>query len=108
MSMGTNDKSLRILILEDVAEDAEMIEREVRKASIEFSSRRASSRETFLSALQDFQPDLILSDYRLPSFDGLSALALTRKVCPGVPFILVSGATGEDRAIEAVKSGATD
>jgi len=106
--MGTNDKSLRILILEDVAEDAELIEREVRQANIGFISRRAASRETFLSALQDFQPDLILSDYRLPSFDGLSALAISRKVCPGVPFILVSGAIGEDMAIEVIKSGATD
>jgi PleD family two-component response regulator len=104
----TEKKPLRILILEDVAADAELIEYELRKANFEFSSRRVETRETFLRELKDFRPDLILSDYRLPVFDGLSALVLCRELCPETPFILVSGAIGEEVAIESIKSGATD
>jgi two-component system sensor histidine kinase UhpB len=102
------DHLLRILILEDEAADAELMERELRKVKIDFVSRRVQTRETFLERLSDFSPDLILSDYSLPRFDGLSALAFAKEKCPNAPFILVSGAIGEERAIEILKSGATD
>jgi signal transduction histidine kinase len=102
------DQPLCILILEDVASDAELIERELRRTKIPFSSRRADSRESFLKELEDFRPDLVLSDYYLPDFDGLAALAICREQYPDIPFILVSGAIGEETAIEAIKSGATD
>ena len=58
--------------------------------------------------LHDFNPDLVLSDYHLPSFDGLEALSIVTKGAPDVPFILVTGALGEERAVEILKSGATD
>ncbi len=106
--MEFGDKSLRILILEDVAADAELIEYELRRSNFDFISRRAEIREMFLREVKEFRPDLILSDYKLPSFDGLSALAICREQCPETPFILVSGAIGEEMAIEAIKSGATD
>ncbi len=99
---------LRILILEDIAEHAELVERELRKAQIVFSSRRVMAREAFISALEDFKPGLILADYSLPSFDGMSALAKARELCPEVPFVFVSGAMGEEVAIESLKQGATD
>jgi PAS domain S-box-containing protein len=102
------NKELHILILEDVPADAELIERELRKKGIVFSSRRMETKEGFLNELKDFLPDLILSDYSLPQFDGLSALAIAKEQCPDVPFILVSGAIGEDLAIETLKKGATD
>ncbi len=102
------DRVLRILILEDEATDAELMQRELRKAKIEFVSSCVQSREAFLEGLNGFRPDLILSDYSLPRFDGLSALGLAKERCPDVPFILVSGAIGEERAIETLKSGATD
>lgn len=102
------DKGLRVLILEDVATDAELMERELRKAGIAFSSRRVVTKEAFLKELKGFAPDIVLADYSLPQFDGLSALAITQGQCPDVPFILVSGAIGEELAIEAIKSGATD
>ncbi len=102
------DDALRILILEDVSYDAELIERELRRSQIPFSSRRADSRDTFIKELQDFRPDVVLSDYRLPDFDGSAALALCRERFPDIPFILVSGAIGEETAIECIKSGATD
>ncbi len=101
-------KELHILILEDVATDAELIERELHKAGVAFVSKRVEIREAFQKELTDFVPDIILADYSLPQFDGLSALAIAKEQCPDVPFILVSGAIGEELAIEAIKSGATD
>ena len=101
-------KELHILILEDVATDAELIERELHKAGVAFASKRVEIREAFQKELTDFVPDIILADYSLPQFDGLSALAIAKEQCPDVPFILVSGAIGEELAIEAIKSGATD
>ena len=99
---------LRILILEDVAEDAELVEQELRQGGIEFSSKRVDTEEDFMRELEDFSPRIILADYTLPSYDGLSALEMTRKHCPEVPFIFVSGTIGEQKAIEALRSGATD
>jgi diguanylate cyclase (GGDEF)-like protein/PAS domain S-box-containing protein len=107
MEMITS-KELRILILEDVPADAELMERELRRAGIIFSARRVDTEETFLKELKDFAPDLILADYSLPTFDGLSAVVIAREKFPDVPFILVSGAIGEELAIEILKKGATD
>lgn len=102
------DKELKILILEDQNTDAELMERELRKEGISFSSRRVETKEDFLRELKDFAPDLILSDYKLPYFNGSSALAIAREQCPEVPFIFVSGMIGEELAIETLKEGATD
>ena len=102
------ERELRILILEDIAEHAELVERELHKAQLVFSSRRVMAREAFIAALEEFKPGLILADYSLPSFDGMSALAKARELCPDVPFVFVSGAMGEEVAIESLKQGATD
>ena len=102
------DKELRILILEDVPADAELEEHELRKAGLVFTSKVVDTREAFLRALDEFLPDLILSDYELPSFDGLAALRIAKEKCPDVPFILVTGKLGEEFAIEKLKEGATD
>ena len=102
------EKHLRILILEDVPTDAELIEYELRKGGIAFSSRCVQTKEDFMKELKYFLPDIILADYKLPSFDGLSALEIAKEQCPAVPFIFVSGAIGEDFAIETIKKGATD
>jgi PAS domain S-box-containing protein len=104
-SMG---KQLRILILEDVPADAELMERELRKGGITFSSKRVDTKEGFLRELKGFEPDLILGDYKLPSFDGLTALAIAQEKFPDIPFIFVSGSIGEELAIETLKKGATD
>jgi formate hydrogenlyase transcriptional activator len=101
-------KKLRILILEDVAAHAELMERELRKAEMVFSARRVATRAAFLAALHDFNPDLILADYSLPSFDGIAALSIAREECPTTPFVFVSGTLGEELAIETLKQGATD
>jgi PAS domain S-box-containing protein/putative nucleotidyltransferase with HDIG domain len=102
------DKELRILILEDVPADALLEEHELYKAGLVFNSKVVDTREAFLKALDEFLPDLILSDCKLPSFDGLEALKIVRKTCPDVPFILVTGELGEELAIETLKQGAAD
>jgi PAS domain S-box-containing protein len=101
-------RSLRILILEDMASDAELMTYELRQANIDYSHRRVTDREQFLTALEEERPDVILSDFHLPGFDGLEALALAQAKHPEVPFIFVSGAMGEEVAIESLKRGATD
>ncbi len=101
-------KKLRIMILEDVATDAELIEHELSKEGLDFLAIRVETKADFVRAIQDFRPDLILSDYALPSFDGLSALYISRESAADTPFIFVSGTLGEEKAIETLKMGATD
>ena len=102
------DKELRILILEDVAADAELMEDEMRQAKLIFVSKRVAARQPFMSALRDFAPDIILADYNLPGFNGKEALKIVSEINPEIPFIFVSGALGEELAIELLKKGATD
>jgi signal transduction histidine kinase len=102
------DNELKILILEDVPSDAELIERELRRARIGFTSQRVETRDAFLKALVDFVPDLILSDYSLPSFDGMTALFLTKETLPSAPFIVVTGSLNEEIAVDCIKAGAMD
>jgi two-component system sensor histidine kinase UhpB len=99
---------LDILLLEDMESDAELLEYELRKAKIDFTLRRVDTRDGFLHELQQRFPALILADYSLPSFDGLTALRLVQKICPETPFIFVSGAMGEEVAVDSLKRGATD
>jgi PAS domain S-box-containing protein len=101
-------KEAFILILEDYPDDAELVERELRRGGILFVSKRVETGQAFAQALSDSPPELILSDYRLREFDGLQALEMARRRCPDVPFILMSGVGGEDLAIEAFRRGATD
>jgi PAS domain S-box-containing protein len=102
------NRKLRILILEDRPDDAELVLRELRKAGIRFDGKCVATEAAFLAALCDAPPDLILADYALPAYDGKSALAAVRKETPEIPFIFVSGTMGEETAIEALHQGATD
>jgi two-component system cell cycle sensor histidine kinase/response regulator CckA len=88
--------------------DAELVEYELGRASIPFQSRRVDSRESFLRELDEFRPDLILSDYTLPRFDGMSALSLARERAPSIPFLIVTGSVNEETAVGCMKAGATD
>src|SRR3954471_13323367 len=99
---------LRILILEDVPMDAELVEYELERASIPFLSRRVDSRDGFLRELDSFHPDVILSDYTLPRFDGMTALSLARERAPSIPFLIVTGSVNEETAVGCMKAGATD
>lgn len=100
--------TLRFLLLEDNLLDAEVIQVMLLNGGINCELLRVETRSNFVTALETYVFELILADYTLPGFDGLSALEIARNKCPDVPFIFVSGSLGEDVAIEAVKSGATD
>ena len=108
MSEKTARNEIRILSLEDDPTDAELIRRALKHGGLLFSWRQVDNEKDFTHELDRFSPDLILSDYSMPSFDGYSALALARVKCPDVPFIFVTGTLGEEVAIETLKKGATD
>src|SRR6516162_6633172 len=99
--------TLRILLLEDNVQDAELIQELLEEDHFVCDVTRVQTRTEFSAALEDNRFDLVLADYKLPSFDGLSALQLTRSARPDLPFIFVSG-FGEEIAIEALTSGAND
>ncbi len=99
---------LRILHLEDEANDAELVASTLLSEGLVCEIRRVDDRENFTAAVEQGGFELVLADYSLPSFDGPSALSIAKEKCPDVPFVFVSGAIGEERAIETLKHGATD
>jgi PAS domain S-box-containing protein len=99
---------LRVLILEDEADDADLIKRELGKAGFRSVVKAVDTEHDFALSLQQFKPDVILADFSLPSFDGLAALKLRQQICPHVPYIFVSSIMGEDVALESLSVGATD
>jgi diguanylate cyclase (GGDEF)-like protein/PAS domain S-box-containing protein len=106
---GAGEPKLRVLMLEDVAVDAELCERELKRGGVHFIAKVVDTRPAFEHELHHFGPDLVISDFSLPSaFDGLSALEIARQWRPDIPFVFVSGTIGEERAVEAMKRGATD
>ena len=102
------DNPLRILHLEDDPLDRDLVAESLTEGGFSCKMRHVDTRESFLKAIEEEEFDIILADYSLPAFDGLAALEIARKKRPEVPFIFVSGTTGEDPAIEALTSGATD
>lgn len=106
--MDKATEELRILILEDVPSDAELEERALREAGMTFTSLRVETREAFDQALDEFKPDVILADYRLPAYSGRDALEYTRRTHPWIPVVIVTGAMGDEAAVELLKLGAKD
>ncbi|MBI3921707.1 MAG: response regulator, partial [Armatimonadetes bacterium] len=102
------DIPLCILFVEDVPADAELAERMLRQDGLVFTSTLVDTEEAFLRALEEFRPDLIISDYSMPSFDGMSALKLTLEHDAALPFLLLTGAINEETAVTCMKAGATD
>jgi PAS domain S-box-containing protein len=99
---------LRVLIVEDVPGHAELMEYELQNTGMAFSAKRVETRKAYIEALSTFLPHVILSDYSLPAFDGITALQLKLEYAPDTPFIFVTGALGEELAIDLLKQGATD
>src|SRR5450432_2943206 len=99
---------LCILHLEDDPNDAALVKSILEDEGIFCTTTVVQSRHGFVAALERGGIDLILSDFSMPAFDGLSALKIARDRWPDVPFILVSGTLGEERAIDSLKTGATD
>lgn len=97
-----------ILLLEDDPADAGLVQHALRRAGPGFRVRHVDNRRAYLRHLAQHVPDLILSDFALPTIDGYTALTIAQEKCPDVPFIFVSGTLGEETAIDTLKKGATD
>ncbi len=98
----------KILILEDNDSDADLLCRELKKSGMAFTSKIVQNRIDYELALKNFQPDIILSDYSLPSFDAVTAFNIKQIHYPLLPFIIVSGIIGEENAVGLINSGVTD
>ena len=98
---------MHILILEDNLADAGLVVRELEKEGFVVKWSLVETEEAFREALNQ-RPEVILADYNLPSFDGLSALEIKQEISPTIPLIIISGTIGEELAIEYIKAGATD
>lgn len=99
---------LRILIVEDDEIDAQLLERVLKKTELNFITEVVQTREAFEIALDEFNPDIIISDFSLPSFDGARAFRIKQDKKPLIPFIIISGSLGEENAVELIKCGVTD
>jgi len=102
------EEEIKVLILEDVPLDAELIERELRKEGFNFTSHRVEREDEYRKEVEEWQPHIILADHSLPQFDGVSALHIAQEKSSNTPFIFVSGKIGEEFAVEMLKKGATD
>ncbi|MES2875465.1 MAG: response regulator [Bacteroidota bacterium] len=99
---------IKILILEDNKSDLALLQRELKKSGLFFSSEHVQTRQEFEYALDNFKPNIILSDYSLPSFDGVTAFHIKQRKHSEIPFIIVSGTIGEENAVELIKNGIND
>lgn len=104
----TMEALIRILHLEDDQVDAELVQAKLAGSGLNCHITRVQTRNEFEATLGDGGTDIILADYRLPMYDGISAVRLVHGRCPEIPFIFVTGAMGEEAAIEAMTQGATD
>ena len=95
-------------MVEDLSSDAELIKREIKKSGIQFIYHIVETKKDYIQALQDFNPNIILSDYSLPNFNGMQALLIREELAPAIPFILVTGSINEETAVEVMKFGADD
>jgi PAS domain S-box-containing protein len=101
-------KSLRVLVVEDRAEDAELTVRELRRAELDCETVRVDTAQAFRHALAEFRPDIVLADYTVPGFGGMAALEILKTVAPDIPLIVVTGSLDEETAAECIKAGAAD
>jgi len=99
---------LKILILEDNPSDVELLQRELKKSGLFYTAQLTDTRKAFEQSLDEFKPDLILSDYSLPGFEAPEAFQIKRMKNSDAPFILVTGTIGEENAVEMIRSGVTD
>ncbi len=101
-------KAVKILMVEDLPSDAMLNEYQVKKTLTNYELKVVETREAFIDLLENWAPDLVISDYQLPSFDGLAALEIVLEKTPVTPLIIVTGSQNEDTAVECMKAGATD
>ena len=101
-------KPLRVLIIEDSEQDADLLLRELKKVGYDTVHKRVENADDTVAALDAGNWDIVLSDYVMPNFSGLNAITLTRQKNPDLPLIIISGQIGEDTAVAAMKAGAQD
>ncbi|MES2239470.1 MAG: response regulator [Bacteroidota bacterium] len=101
-------KTIKILMLEDSPYDVELVQYELKKGNIDFISRVVETKTDFKKELNDFEPDIILSDHSMPQFNSIEALKIYNEEGIGVPFILVTGSVSEEFAVQAILAGASD
>ena len=101
-------KKIKVLLFEDSDSDAELIKLELDESEMNYEARHARNKEKFLAYLDSFKPDIILSDYWVPGFDGFQALGHLKKNDYDIPFVLVTGTLGEEKAVATILAGATD
>ena len=99
---------IKILHLEDLPSDADLVAFELRRAGLAFERRLVDNRADYIRSLQDFDPDIVLSDHSLPSFDSLEALAILKESAKEIPFILITATVSEEFAVKIMKEGAVD
>ena len=102
------NQNIKILFVEDLPTDVELAQREIKKENISFVSRVVDTEEQFRKELDEFNPDIIISDYSMPNFDGMRALKITRSLNKYIPFIVLTGSVNEEIAVECMKTGASD
>ena len=99
---------LKLLLLEDSPQDAELVQELLMGSGYELSLEKVDKENVFITFLNNKNFDLILSDYNIPGFSGMQALEYTMKMCPDIPFICISGHMSEEIAVEMLKKGAVD
>ncbi len=108
MATSGSGEQLRILLVEDEPNDAELVFDELRGDGLKFESRVVDVESDFVGSLDHFEPDIVISDLSMPAFSGYRALEILRERSPLIPFIFVSGTMGDEAAVKALKAGATD
>ena len=99
---------VKILFVEDIPSDAELVRRQINKDKIHFIYKLVEEKSDFIDTIHSFSPDIIISDYSLPRFSGFEALKIRNDIAPDIPFILVTGSINEEVAVECMKAGADD
>jgi len=102
------EDAIKVLLAEDSPQDVELIEEELQQMRLHYRLQTVSRRAAYEASLKDFSPDLILSNYSLPDFDGLTALRLAQQWVPGTPVIIVTRSLTELIAVDCLKAGALD
>ena len=105
---NTLTNEAKILIVEHDSLDIELVQHELRKGGIVFVSEAVQQEADYRAALERFLPDIILSDYSFPSFDGLAAFEIRQAMAPEIPFLFVTGSLGEETSVDLIKKGVTD
>lgn len=106
--MNLKNQPVRILLAEDVPTDAELVKREIKIMFSAVDFVVVDTRDDFVRELHSFQPDLVVTDYRMPTFDGMTALKIVLEQTPETPVIIVTGSINEETAVSCLKSGAVD